>query len=80
MNCTCNRYTFSTHERIKMKWAQTLFYITGIVFFLIIIIAAIIFIRKVNKTSNAIKEVLTSSGIEDLIMDIKKRIPSFQIR
>lgn len=63
-----------------MKWAQTLFYITGIVFFLIVIIAAIIFIRKVNKTSNAIKEVITSSGIEDLIMDIKNRIPSFQIR
>lgn len=63
-----------------MKWAQTLFYITGIVFFLIVIIAAIIFIRKVNKTSNAIKEVITSSGIEDLIMDIKKRIPSLQIR
>lgn len=53
---------------------QTLFYITGIIFFLIIIIAAFIFIRATLQTSNAIKKLLTSKEIEELITNIKDKI------
>lgn len=53
---------------------QSLFYITGIIFFVIVIVACIIFIYNVTKTSNMIKKVLTSSAIEDLIIKIKNGI------
>lgn len=54
-----------------MKVVKTIFYIVGIIFFIIIIVAAFIFIRKTIQTANAIRKVLTSSEVEDLIMKVK---------
>lgn len=57
-----------------MDWKgiiQTIFYITGIIFFIIIIAAAFIFIHRTIKTSNIIKRVLTSTEVEDIIMKVK---------
>lgn len=54
-----------------MKVIQTIFYIVGIIFFIIIIVAAFIFIRKTMQTANAIRRVLTSSEVEDLLMRVK---------
>lgn len=53
---------------------QSIFYITGIIFFIIVIVACAIFIYKVTKTSNMIKKVLTSKDIEDLIIKIKNGV------
>ena len=57
-----------------MDWKgiiQTIFYITGIIFFIIIIAAAFIFIDRTIKTSNIIKRVLTYTEVEDIIMKVK---------
>lgn len=50
---------------------QTIFYITGIIFFVIIIIAAFIFIRATLKTSTTIKNLLTSRQVDSLISKIE---------
>ena len=57
-----------------MGFIKTLFYICGIVFFVIIIIAAFIFIYKTTQTANAIKRMLTSQELEDLILKFKDKI------
>lgn len=53
---------------------QSIFYITGIIFFIMVIVACVIFIYKVTKTSNMIKKALTSKDIEDLIIKIKNGV------
>ena len=58
----------------QMNWKeiiQTIFYVMGIIFFIIVIAAAFIFIRRTVQTSNVIKKVLTSTEVEDLIMKVK---------
>ncbi len=57
-----------------MKVLKALFYITGIIFFLIIIIAAWIFIRKTMQTANTIRDVLTSEQVENLILQTRDAI------
>lgn len=57
-----------------MNVLKAIFYIMGIIFFLIIIIAAWIFIRKTTQTANTIREVLTSEQVERLIMQARDAI------
>lgn len=59
---------------------QSLFYLTGILFFLIIIVAAFIFIRQTNRTARQITRILTSKEIEDLILQIRSSVESFSRR
>jgi len=57
-----------------MNWKdtiQTIFHIMGIIFFIVVVAAAFIFIRRTVQTSNVIKRVLTSTEVEDLIMKVK---------
>lgn len=57
-----------------MNWKdiiQIIFYIVGILFFIVVIIAAFIFIRRTNQTANVIKKVITSSDVEELITKVK---------
>lgn len=57
-----------------MNWkeiVQTVFYAMGIIFFIIVIVAAFIFMRRTVQTSNVIKRLVTSSEVEDLIMKVK---------
>lgn len=57
-----------------MNWKdiiQTIFYIVGIIFFIVVILAAFIFMRRTVQTANVIKRVLTSTEVEDLIMKVK---------
>jgi accessory gene regulator protein AgrB len=57
-----------------MDWksiVQTVFYIVGIIFFIVVIVAAFMFMRRTAQTANVIKRVLTSSDVEDLIMKVK---------
>lgn len=57
-----------------MPIIQTIFYIVGIIFFLVVIIAAFIMIRATLRTTNAVKKLLTSKDIESLIERVKNRI------
>lgn len=57
-----------------MNWndiIRNIFYITGIIFFIMIIIAAYVFIRRAIRTSNVIKRFITSAEVEDIIMKVK---------
>lgn len=56
---------------------QSLFYLVGIIFFVIVIVACFIFIKKTIDASNAIKKVLTSKDVEELIAKAKKGIDNF---
>lgn len=59
-----------------MHALKAIFYIVGIIFFIIIIIAAWIFIRKTMQTADSIREVLTSEQVERLIMQARDAITS----
>lgn len=57
-----------------MNWnslLQTLFYLFGILFFIICIVAAVIIVVRASQTASTLKRVLTSSELEDLIMKIR---------
>jgi len=56
------------------KFLQNFFYIVGIIFFIIIITAAIIFMWKTTQTANAIKKVISSAEIEDILMRVKEGV------
>lgn len=60
-----------------MNWKsffQITFYITGTLFFIFVLIATFIFIRRTVQTSKVIKKVLSSTELEDLIMKVKNGI------
>lgn len=54
-----------------MRWIKWAFYFLGSIFFLVVIIAAFIFIRQVMKTGKIVRQVLTSKELESMIMQVK---------
>ena len=57
-----------------MDWLQSTFYITAIVFFILLIIAIVIIIWKVLQTTNMVSKILTSGEIANLIAGMTSRI------
>jgi len=56
------------------SYTQTVFYIVGIIFFIIIIVAAFIFMKRTVQTANYIKGIITSPDIENIITKIKDNV------
>ena len=55
---------------------RTIFYVTGTIFFIIVIIACAMFIRKTAQTAKHIKKVLTSGELENLILQVRNDLSS----
>ena len=53
-----------------MGFASTIFYLTGTIFFIIVIVAAIIALVKLNKTSTMIKDVVNNGVLTRLLSGI----------
>ena len=53
---------------------QSLFYVAGTVFFIIVIVACILFIRRTSQTSKQIKKVLNSAELDSMIQQLATSI------